>query len=259
VALGRRVGAHTYRNVGLLYLATPALLHRAGLDESRVDERTDVVTNRTGALSYVNVSDRRPPAPRVEQVDGPAYSSAPTSLITPNGLRRRGWRPAPTAWLVEADRPLTGTQVDAARDMAAAAGMTVESRHHQRSLAAMRSGATAAGMLLALGVLAVTVGLIRSEAAGELRVLTATGATSAIRRVLTATTAGALAFLGVLLGTVGAYLGLIGGYADQLDRLSRVPVLHLLVTVVGVPMVAASAGWLLAGREPPSLARHPLE
>ena len=40
-------------------------------------------------------------------------------------------------------------------------------------------------------------GLIRSEAAGDLRILTATGATASIRRMLTAATAGGLAVLGV--------------------------------------------------------------
>jgi putative ABC transport system permease protein len=52
---------------------------------------------------------------------------------------------------------------------------------------------------------------------GQLRTLTATGATSRTRRTLTATTA------------------------------------------VGLPLLAALAGWLLAGREPPSIARQPLQ
>ena len=63
-------------------------------------------------------------------------------------------------------------------------------RRDHESLIALRWGATAAGMLLALGVLAMTVGLIRAEAAGDVRMLTATGATSTIRRAVTASTAG---------------------------------------------------------------------
>jgi putative ABC transport system permease protein len=114
-------------------------------------------------------------------------------------------------------------------------------------------------MLLALGILAMTVGLIRGEAAGDLRTLTAAGATGTTRRTLTAATAGALALLGALLGTAGAYLALIAGYHNDLDALSRVPVGHLAVTLVGLPLTAAAAGWLLAGREPPAIARRPLE
>ena len=105
----------------------------------------------------------------------------------------------------------------------------------------------------------MTVGLIRSESAGDLRTLTATGATSRIRRTLTATTAGALALLGALLGVAGAYVVLAALYRDDLGYLSDVPVLYLVLAVVGVPLAAAAAGWLLAGREPPAISRPVFE
>jgi putative ABC transport system permease protein len=113
-------------------------------------------------------------------------------------------------------------------------------------------------MLLALGILAMTVGLIRGEAAGDLRTLTASGATGTTRRTLTAATSGALALLGGLLGATGAYLALLAGYHNDLGALSRVPLRHLTVTLIGLPLTAAAVGWLLAGREPPTLARQPL-
>jgi putative ABC transport system permease protein len=93
-----------------------------------------------------------------------------------------------------------------------------------------------------------------SESAGDLRILTATGATARIRRTLTAATAGALALLGALLGVVGAY-----AYQDDLGYLSDVPLLYLVILVAGVPLIAAAAGWLVAGREPPALARPVIE
>jgi putative ABC transport system permease protein len=105
----------------------------------------------------------------------------------------------------------------------------------------------------------MTVGLIRSESARDLRTLTATGATSRIRRTLTAATAGALALLGALLGVAGAYLALVATYHDDLGYLSRIPVLSLVLMVVGVPLIATAAGWLLAGREPPAIARPVIE
>jgi putative ABC transport system permease protein len=119
--------------------------------------------------------------------------------------------------------------------------------------------ATAAGALLALAILAMTVGLIRGESAADLRTLTATGATSSIRRTLTASTAGALALLGSLLGVVGAYLVLLATYRDDLGYLGDVPVRYLVLGIVGVPLAAAAAGWLLAGREPPAIARQVIE
>ncbi len=122
---------------------------------------------------------------------------------------------------------------------------------------------TAFGIALALGILAMTIGLIRSETARDLRTLAATGASSLTRRELTAATAFALALGGAVLGTVAAYVAAIG-YAwdnplDGLSELSRVPTENLLIIVIGMPVIAAVVGWLLAGREPPAIARQPLD
>jgi putative ABC transport system permease protein len=38
-----------------------------------------------------------------------------------------------------------------------------------------------------------------------------------------------------------------------------VPVANLLTIAVGLPILAATAAWLLAGREPPSVARSPMD
>lgn len=142
------------------------------------------------------------------------------------------------------------------RALAADAGMTVEARDEQADLAALRTGAAALGTLVALGILALTVGLIRSEAQGDLRTLTATGATSRIRRSLTAATAGALGLLGAALGIGVAYLGFAAANVGDLGWRVPLPLVHLLVIAVGVPAIAAAGGWLLAGGDPGSLARR---
>jgi putative ABC transport system permease protein len=36
-------------------------------------------------------------------------------------------------------------------------------------------------------------------------------------------------------------------------------VLYLVLMLVGIPVAAAAAGWLLAGREPPAIARAVIE
>jgi uncharacterized membrane protein len=74
----------------------------------------------------------------------------------------------------------------------------------------------------------------------------------------TASTA-TLALLGALLEIAGAYIALAATYRDDLDYLSDVPVVYLVLAVVGVPLVASAAGWLLAGREPPAIARTAIE
>ena len=103
-------------------------------------------------------------------------------------------------------------------------------------------------------------GLVLAGGKGSrLRPLTATGATPGIRRRLTATTAGALALLGTLLGVAGAYLVISATYYDDLGYLSDVPVLYLALAVLGVPLAATAAGWLLAGREPSAIARTAIQ
>jgi putative ABC transport system permease protein len=161
--------------------------------------------------------------------------------------------------MIQSARPLQAAQIAAARDLAAKSGLIIESRNTQASLATIRTVVTAAGALIALGVLAMTVGLIRAEGSGDLRTLTAIGATSMTRRTLTATTAGTLALLGALLGSGAAYLALAAGHRSDISVLSQVPVLDLTITVVGVPAAAALAGWVLAGRKQSSIARQALD
>jgi putative ABC transport system permease protein len=260
--LGRLVGADTVRDVGVLYVATPEVLAHVGRDPAQLSAETDVLTSQRGELYFANVADRTlatTPVSRIEPLEAPDYSSAPRSLITPAGIQRHGLEAAGAGWLVTTASPFTSAQLAEVRALAAGAGLTVEARRGQGGLGALRSGATAAGMLLALCILAMTVGLIRSEAGRDLRTLTAAGATSRARRTITATTAGGLALLAVTLGTAGAYIALVAGYLDDLDPLTRVPLLHLSVSAVGIPLAAAAAGWLLAGREPPFLARPALE
>ena len=118
-------------------------------------------------------------------------------------------------------------------------------------------------MLLALGILAMSVGLVRSETASSLRTLTATGASGTARRAISAATAGALALTGAVVGTVGGYVAAIGFFRtsqlDTLSSLASVPVANLLLILVGLPLIAVTGGWLLAGREPSALGRRPLE
>jgi putative ABC transport system permease protein len=194
--------------------------------------------------------------PPTTQVRGPQYTSLPDTLLTAGGLARRHLVPVRAGWLIESSQPVTRSQLAAARRIAADAGLTVESRDGQQAVQTVRASATAGGLLLALAVLAMTVSLIRSEGAADLRTLTATGATARIRRTITATTAAGLALLGVVLGTAGAGLGLAAVYRHDLAVFGRVPLIYPLVFGVGVPVAAAVAGWLLAGKEPPGIARR---
>jgi putative ABC transport system permease protein len=233
-----------------LYVATPAVLHLLGINPATIDPAARILTVQAGQdvlTTITTVTD----ATNVQRMHLRSYGSEPTSLITVNGLRHERWTQIQSGWMIESARPLQAAQIAAARDVAAKTGLVIESRNTQAALATIRTVATAAGALIALGVLAMAVGLIRAEAAGDVRTLTAIGAASTTRRTLTATTAGTLALLGSLLGSGAAYLALAAGHLSDISVLSRVPVLDLAITIAGVPVAAALAGWVLAGRRPP--------
>jgi len=241
-----------------LYVATPAVLRLLGLNPATIAPAINILTIQAGqdVLTTITTATN---ATNIQRIHVSGYTSEPTSLITMNGLRREHWTQVQSGWMIQSAQPLQPAQIAAARDLAAKSGLTIESRNTQASLATIRTVATAAGALIALGVLAMAVGLIRAEAAGDVRTLTAIGAASTTRRTLAATTAGTLALLGVLLGTAAAYLALAAGHRSDLAVLSRVPILDLTITVVGVPVAAALAGWILAGRQPSSIARQALD
>ena len=204
--------------------------------------------------------------PVIQEVSAlPSGTSAPNTVITEHAVHEFHLQGTivTAGWLIQTPSPPTAAQIKNAKLTAAAAGLTVETKSSAPTSAAIINWATVFGILLALGILAMSVGLIRSETASDLRTLAATGASSSTRRTLTAATAGALALLGAVLGTAAGYLAAIAyssqNSLDGLSSLSSVPAKNLLLILVGMPLIAAAAGWLLAGREPQALAHQPLE
>ncbi|HTQ88094.1 MAG TPA: FtsX-like permease family protein [Streptosporangiaceae bacterium] len=279
---------------GPVFVATPQLLAAFGIKASEVNPHADILTMRPGLsglsqmqLVYGNDQGGGPgggghgpqdvgsnswPCPKgqclanpvIQQVGAlPSGTSGPNTVITEHAIHTLGLHTSVGGWLIQAPHPPTAVQITDARLTAGAAGMTIETKSSTPSSAEILNYATAFGIALALGILAMTIGLIRSETARDLRTLTATGASSFTRRELTAATAFALALAGAVLGTVAAYVAAVG-YAwdnplDGLSGLSSVPGRQLLFICVGMPVVAAVVGWLLAGREPSVISRQPLE
>ena len=176
VGLARRMGRKSFKLASGLYVATPPLLRHLGIDPATVDPTADFLadpTVPTEELVILRFRDRKERAvTNVQRIDsrevlgaGDESSDLPSSFVTLAGLRRYGWQRVASGWLVESSRPLTGEQIAAARDLAAEAGLTIEVQQKNTSLARPIAIATAAGALLALVILAMTVGLIRSESA----------------------------------------------------------------------------------------------
>jgi putative ABC transport system permease protein len=278
---------------GPVYVATPQLLRAFGISPGQVSPTADILSMRPGLpgisqmqLVYGNYFSPSGPAgggngpggrnaypcpgsdclanPVIQSAGQlPSGTSAPNTVITEHAVRQLGLPVTAAGWLVVTPHPLTAAQIHSARQGAGSSGMSIETRNSIPSLAQVTNTATIFGILLALAILAMSVGLVRSETASDLRTLTATGASSSIRRTITATTAGALALAGAVTGLACAYLTAIAFFRtnqlDGLSALSSIPVGNLLLILVGMPAVAAAAGWLLAGREPAGLARQPME
>jgi putative ABC transport system permease protein len=257
-----------------VYVATPQVLRFYGIDPATLDPAALVVTSRTGldrasGLRLFNPhgsGDTCVPGscvadPRIQLLDRlPAGTSEPNMMVTQHAVEALKVTPSPAAWLIRTSTPLTADQINAARQAAVASGAHIETESQAPSLDALRNYATGGGILLALAVLAMTVGLIRAEAASDLRTLTATGAAAGTRRTITAATAGSLGLLGAVLGTGVAYLATVSLFRSQLsERMAHPPVLDLVLILAGLPVVATVGGWLLAGREPSAVSRPPIE
>jgi len=264
---------------GTTYVATPQLLNAFGITPAQVNPDADFLTMRPGLSTTQHMqlwdTPKVPPGspctpgsclanPPIQEIGTlPAGTSAPNTVITEHAMREFKFTATTAGWLIQAPGGLTATQVTNAGQTAATAGASVETVNNIPSLTQITDVATIFGLVLALGILAMSIGLVRSETAGDLRTLTATGASGTARRTLTAVTAGALALTGAVIGTAGAYLAATGFFRtnqlDQLSELDSVPVAALLWILVGMPVIAVVVSWLLAGREPAGIARQPLE
>jgi putative ABC transport system permease protein len=261
------------KSTGPLYVANPALLAEYGIKPSRIRDDTDLLTMRPGLASLPGIylvwgtdlaqpgASRYIASPPMQTFSSlPSGTSAPNTVLTTQAVRRLHLQLIPYGWLIQAPAPLTATQISAARELAVSSGATIETKSGQLGLGEISDEATAFGILLVLGVLVMTVGLIRSEAAGDLRTLTAAGASRGIRRAIVGATAGVIGLLGAVLGTAAAAIAVVAWAKSTLSAtFGGIPAIDFLLILVGVPTVAAVGGWLLAGRDPAAIARQPLE
>jgi putative ABC transport system permease protein len=278
---------------GPIYVATPQLLRAFGITASEIEPSADILSSRPGlsgvsglVLDYASnpkfatnpgapgegPSSQRCTAaahclahPVIQEVGAlPTGTSAPNTVITEHAMRELHIQATTSDWLVQGAQPFTAAQIASAEAAAATTQLAVESKNDAPSSFAVIGWATIFGIVIALGVLGMSVGLVRAETASDLRTLAATGASSYTRRALTAVTAGALGFLGALLGVLGGYIGMIGWLRSNslnggIAALGNVPAGELLLLLVAMPAFAAAVGWALAGREPAAMSRQAIE
>jgi putative ABC transport system permease protein len=272
-------------------VAGPQLLATYGIKASQIAPGTDVLTMRPGlaALPHMEMlwdtgfvsdgnnglppdpgsADGRPctlnnlclAGPAIATVSSlPSGTSAPNTVMTEYAVRKYHMQTQLSGWLIQAPAPFTAAQLSAVRQFGDANVVQVQTATYNPSLVDFTDGATALGIVIALSVLAMSVGLIRSETAPDLRTLTATGASGMTRRTITAATAAALGLLGAILGSAGAVIaGMTWTHSGLAATAGGVPPSDIAILLIGLPLVAAIGGWLFAGREPPAVARQPLE
>jgi putative ABC transport system permease protein len=276
---------------GTVYVATPQLLATYGIKASQIAPGTDILTMRPGLAglphlemlgwknAYISDADTPPPdpgspggppctlrnlclaSPAIQTISSlPSGTAAPNTVVTEYAVSKYHMQTQLQGWLLQAPAPFTAAQLGAVRQFGNANEVQVQTATYNPSLVDFTEGATALGIVIALSVLAMSVGLIRSETAPDLRTLTATGASGMTRRTITAATAAALGLLGAILGTAGAVIAAMAWTHSGLTATAGgVPPTDLLILLLGLPLVAALGGWLFAGREPPAVARQPLE
>jgi putative ABC transport system permease protein len=269
---------------GAVFIATPQLLGAFGITTSEIDPNADILSSRPGlsgvsglGLDYAS-GGKLGPSPRCTAAAGclanpviqevgalPSGVSAPNTVITEHAMHEFHIQVSSgNSWLIQGSQPFTAAQISSAELTASTSQLSVEAKNDQPTSSAVIGWATIVGIVIALGVLGMSVGLVRSETAGDLRTLAATGASSYTRRTLTAVTAGTLGFLGALLGVVGGYIGMIGWLRSNslnggIAALGNIPVADLLLILVGMPAFAAIVGWLFAGRETAAMAHQAIE
>ena len=266
---------------GSVYVATPQLLATYGIKASQIAPGTDILTMRPGLAGLPHMemtwqspgyhgpggnepgSSGGPPCtlsngclanPAIQTISSlPRGISAPNTVITEYAVSEYHLQSAVQlpGWLIQAPASLTAAQINAARHLALAYGVTVETKSGAPGLGEFAGGATALGIVIAFGVLAASVGLIRSETARDLRTLTATGASAATRRTITAATAAALGLLGAILGMAGALVaGLAWAHSSLPAMFGGLPLSDVLVLLAGLPLAAAGGAgcWPAASR-----------
>ncbi|MGD0852352.1 MAG: FtsX-like permease family protein [Acidimicrobiales bacterium] len=264
---------------GQIYVATPQLLRAFGIKASEINPRADVLTSRPGlsgvtglSMDYGSGNPKDPTStgghlrhPIIQEISAlPSGTSAPNTVVTEYAMKKYHISSGTSDWLVVGTQGFTAAQISAAQLTASTAQLQVESRNDIPSGSTIINDATLFGILIALGILAMSVGLVRSETASDMRTLAATGASSYTRRTLTAVTAGALGFLGALLGVVGGYVAMLGFLRSNslnggISALTDVPVRDLMLLLIGMPLIAAAVGWLFSSREPAIMGRQPIE
>ncbi|MDY7101041.1 MAG: hypothetical protein S0880_07620 [Actinomycetota bacterium] len=248
-------GIHYNAGSAVPWVANTDLLEILGIDPSMADSGADVLgpTEHQVALDTDIVlhddRDDEIALATTEQIEPVEHTAITDYLLTPDAVAERGHRVELGGWLVASPTPITDEQADA---LAAVAGrLVVETHEPPASASGLRWATLAIGAGIALGVLAVMSALIRLDAERRERALAALGAGSRLRRRSEVATTAVLAFVAAGFAVPIGYLGLFAFLSDRPDDVHlAAPAGPMAVLLVGVPLAAVAATWILAHLRP---------
>lgn len=192
------------------------------------------------------------------------YRSVPDYLIPESGLESQALRAVTAGYLVTNPTPLTHDQME--QLITSVSGevapgpdpILVETHQPNQNDGAFRWIVLGIGAAVAAAIIASMVSLLRVDSAGDDRTLAAVGASPGIRRSIVASSTALLSFGGALLALPAGYLGLVAIMSDRRAGYPLAfPAPELAALLVGLPLAATLAAWVLVRRQPRSLAAVP--
>ncbi|HJY68767.1 MAG TPA: hypothetical protein VJ254_18750, partial [Streptosporangiaceae bacterium] len=121
------------------------------------------LVHKDSALPTCTLSNHCLAGPAIATVSSlPSGTSAPNTVITEYAVSKYHAQTHLDGWLIQAAAPLTAAQLSAVRQFGKANEVQVQTAAYNPSLVDFTDGATALGIVIALSVLAMSVGLMRS-------------------------------------------------------------------------------------------------
>jgi putative ABC transport system permease protein len=243
---------------GLIELSTgrpPDAEARSALAAGRVVVFDECLLTPTGTVRFeLNLDEPVELPAHLATGTGPSSPDLPGAFLSEEAVAERGWGTYATSVAV---RHPAGADLDALHAAAADAGLdTTVDVTLSDQVTALYLGLAGVTALVALLCAGVTVGLSAAESRADLATLAALGAQPRRRRTL----AGAQALVITVLGTLaGLVLGACVGYAAIPTTgllVFAVPWEHLVLTAVGVPLLASAAAVLTTRSRLPMIVRR---
>lgn len=180
-----------------------------------------------------------------EPLNTTAYSDIGQHWITPAQVDALGGEPIIAGWLITKPTAFTADELDTAYRRIDQA-LVVDTQRPNQTSDDIRRNTLIIGMVTALAILAIAVALLRVESRHEDRTLAALGADRRTRKRIAATTTGFFAMSAAALALPAGYLALIAIRADPGSNYPIVfPVWSIASLSLGIPAIGALVAYLL--------------